>query len=123
MNATLKPSPDKKKVLAKAVINSADELDINANDLATILGMHRTSLSRIKTKMEIDPDSKTGELSLLFVRIYRSLYALSGGETKTMRLFLKSKNQVTGGIPQEQMKTIVGMVNVLQFVDALRGKI
>lgn len=123
MNATLKPSPDKKKVLAKAVINSADELDINANDLATILGMHRTSLSRIKTKMEIDPDSKTGELSLLFVRIYRSLYALSGGETKTMRLFLKSKNQVTGGIPLEQMKTIVGMVNVLQFVDALRGKI
>lgn len=123
MNATLKTSPDKKTVLAKAVLNSADELDINVSDLASILGMHRTSLSRIKSKMEIDPDTKTGELSLLFVRIYRSLYALSGGETKTMRLFLKTKNQVTGGIPLEQMKTIVGMVNVLQFVDALRGKI
>ena len=123
MIATLKPNPERKTVLAKAVINSAAELGINSADLALILGVHRTSLSRIKSKMEIDPDSKTGELALLFVRIYRSLFALSGGETKTMRLFIKSKNQVTGGIPLEQMKSIVGMVNVLQFVDALRGKI
>lgn len=123
MNATLKPAPDKKSVLAKAVLNSAEQLDINASDLAEILGVHRTSLSRIKTKMEIDPDSKMGELSLLFIRIYRSVYALSGGEPRTMRLFIKSKNKVTGGIPVEQMKTITGLVSVLQFVDAMRGKI
>jgi hypothetical protein len=30
---------------------------------------------------------------------------------------------VTGGIPAKQMETIQGLIQVMQFVDAIRGKV
>ncbi|MGB7483803.1 MbcA/ParS/Xre antitoxin family protein [Castellaniella ginsengisoli] len=115
------PAPD--AVLAKAVLRAADQLGLRQAGLADVLGMHRTAISRMKTAQSLDPASKQGELALLLVRLARALYALTGGDVQWIRHFMQSPNRVTGGVPAEQIATIQGLVTVLRFVDAMRGKI
>ncbi|MFV0284245.1 MAG: antitoxin Xre/MbcA/ParS toxin-binding domain-containing protein [Castellaniella sp.] len=115
------PAPD--TVLAKAVLRAAGQLGLRQAGLADVLGMHRTAISRMKTAQSLDPASKQGELALLLVRLARALYALTGGDVQWIRHFMQSPNRVTGGVPAEQITTIQGLVTVLRFVDAMRGKI
>ncbi|ENU29705.1 DUF2384 domain-containing protein [Acinetobacter sp. 2JN-4] len=123
MSALLKQPADKKVVLAKAVLNAAEQLDLKQVQLAAILGVHRTAISRLKNNPELDPASKQGELALLLIRLSRALYALTGGDTDWMRHFMNTPNRVTGGVPVEQIESVSGLVSVLQFVDAIRGKV
>ena len=117
----LKPAPD--AVLAKAVLKAATELGLNQADLAAVLGVHRTAISRLKRNPSLDPDSKQGELALMLIRVARALFALTGGDQDWIRHFMRTSNKVTGGVPAEQVKTVAGLVTVLQFVDAIRGKL
>lgn len=116
-----KPSPE--TVVAKAVLNAAKQLDLSDADLGAVIGIDRSGVSRIRTQLILDPKSKKGELALLLIRISRALYALTNGDKEWMVHFMKSHNKVTGGIPAEQVKTISGLMAVLQFVDAIRGKV
>ncbi|WP_322998467.1 MbcA/ParS/Xre antitoxin family protein [Castellaniella sp.] len=123
MTALLKISPAPDAVLAKAVLRAGDQLGLRQAQLAAVLGMHRTAVSRLKTTQTLDPDSKQGEIALLLIRVARALYALAGGDAVWIRHFMQSPNTVTGGVPAEQIRTIQGLMTVLRFVDALRGKI
>lgn len=123
MSALAKSSPDRKVVLATAVLNAAEQLDLKQAQLAAVLGVHRTAISRMKNKPELDPESKQGELAVMFIRIYRALFSLMDGDLEWMRHFMENYNKVTGGVPKEQIQTVVGLMSVLQFVDAMRGKV
>ncbi|WP_100656939.1 antitoxin Xre-like helix-turn-helix domain-containing protein [Alteromonas flava] len=109
-------------VLAKAFFNAAEQLGLKQADLGAVLGVHRTAISRMKTHTSIDPASKHGELALLLIRIARAIYALTGGDKDWIKHFMSSYNTVTHGIPREQIKSIQGLMVVLSYVDALRGK-
>ena len=123
LTAFVKHSVDDIVVLALAVLFSAVDLGLFHSQLAAILGVHRTAISRLKSKPELEPSSKQGELALLLIRVSRALYALTNGDEEWMRHFLNSPNRVTGGVPIVQMETIQGLVSVLNFIDGLRGKI
>lgn len=124
MTAVLKQPPvNKNAVLTKAVLNAAEHLKISQTDLAEIIGVHRTAISKLKKTPDLDPTSKSGELALLFIRMYRALFAINGGDFVWMQHFINSPNLVTGGVPLEQMKTVEGLVRVVQYVDAIRGKV
>ncbi len=118
---TPKPMPD--AVLAKAVLKSAEQLGLKQAELAAILGVHRTAISRLKQTMSLAPESKQGELALLLVRIARALFTLTGGDQEWIRHFMHAPNTATGGIPAKQIESVQGLITVLQFVDALRGKV
>ena len=115
------PAPD--SVLAKGFLRASAQLGLRQADMAAVIGVHRTAISRLKQNQSLDPQSKQGELALLFLRLARSLYAATGGDAEWMRHFMTTKNNVTGGIPIEQIKQIQGLMNVLRFVDGIRGKI
>lgn len=116
-----KPTPE--NVLSKAVLNASEQLGLKQAELAAVLGIHRTGVSRLKTNGTLDPNSKEGELALLLIRMARALYALTGGDKDWILHFMQSQNKVTGGIPREQIGSIEGLIRVLQFVDAIRGKV
>ena len=115
------PTPD--SVLAKALFNAADQLGLKQANLAAVLGVHRTAISRLKQNPSIEPTSKQGELALLLIRIARALFALTGGDKEWIRHFMQTPNKVTAGTPAQQIETIQGLITVLQFVDAIRGKV
>lgn len=123
MTALLNPDPTADGVLAKAVLNVARQLGLTQADLAAVLGVHRTAISRLKQNPSLDPASKQGELALHLIRLARALYTLTGGDEQWIQHFMHSANQLTGGVPAEQIQTIQGLFTVLQYVDAMRGKI
>lgn len=119
--AQVKPTAD--LVLAKALLNAAQQLGLNQAELAQVLGVHRTAVSRLKQQLSLDPSSKQGELALLLIRLARALFAVTGGDPVWMRHFMQSPNQITGQIPAQQIHSIQGLVTVVQFLDAIRGKV
>jgi hypothetical protein len=119
--AKLKPVPE--AVLAKAVLNAAAQLGLNQSELGAVLGLHRTAISRLKQNPSLDAHSKEGEIALLVVRVARALFALTGGDQEWIQHFMRTPNTMTGGVPSQQMARIEGLIKVLQFVDAIRGKV
>lgn len=118
-------TPDEqKKILTKAVIRLTDYLKLSRQELSAIIGPSEASLSRIFTKPDcyLDPASKEGQLSLLLLRLYRSLDALFGGNAQQCQLWLRSDNHHLNGTPIKLMQSIEGLVCVTQYLDAMRGK-
>ena len=118
MSAIQTPSPEKPQVLSKALLNAGKELGISQTTLGKVIGKDRTSISR-----GVEPTSKAGELALIFIRCYRSLYVLVGGKAADMKHWMHTENRHTGGIPAEQLKSIQGLTRVTEYLDALRGKV
>ncbi|HSB95261.1 MAG TPA: antitoxin Xre-like helix-turn-helix domain-containing protein [Spongiibacteraceae bacterium] len=116
-----KPAPS--SVLAKAALKAAEQLGLKQAELAAVLGVHRTAISRLKQNPDLNPTSKEGELALLLIRLARALFALTGGDKDWIQHFMNSPNKVTGGVPAQQIARIEGLIRVLQFVDAVRGKV
>ena len=105
-------------VLSEALLNAGKALGMTQSQLGNIIGKDRTSLGR-----GLSPTSKAGELALLFIRCYRSLYVLIGGKPDDMKHWMHTENRHTGGIPAEQVQTVQGLTHVLEYLDAMRGKI
>jgi len=103
-------------VLAKAVVNAGRRLGLSQDQVGAIIGRDRTTFSR-----GLDPESKPGELALLLIRAYRSLYALVGGDAAAMHHWMHTRNSGTGGVPAEQMRAIPGLMRVTEYLDAMRS--
>jgi len=118
--ATLtRPATSDKALLAKALLNAGKAFGLTQTELAEIVGRNRTGLVRDG----IDPASKAGELALLFIRLYRSVYALTGGEPENMQHWLNTENRYFGAVPRQLIKSAEGLVRVNHYLDAMRGKI
>jgi uncharacterized protein (DUF2384 family) len=115
----LRPS----SVLTKAVLRAAEALGVNQKGLARVLGVSEATVSRLGRTKILDPATKEGELALLFVRLFRSLDTLVGGDTGKARAWLFAPNSHLGGIPAERIATVPGLVDAVAYLDALRGKL
>ena len=110
-------------VLAKAAVSAAERLGLRSKQLAEIIGTSEASISRLRGGRGLDPDRKEGELALLFLRVYRSLDTLVGGDDVKARDWLHAANDHIGGIPAERIRTVEGLVDVVQYLDAMRGRL
>jgi len=118
MRAAIKPVLTEEKVLAKAFTNAGKALGVSQAELGLIIGKDRSNF-----RNGIDPKTKSGELALLFIRCYRSLFALVGGQVKDMQHWMQTVNNHTGGVPSEQIKTVTGLAYVVEYLDAIRAKV
>ena len=118
MQPALKTQIDQADVLAKAAGRAARALGLNRQELGKVLGRDRSTISR-----GIEPATKPGELALLLVRCYRGLAVLVGQDDKAIKHWFNTPNHHTGGVPREQVQTVQGLVQVTEYLDAMRGKI
>lgn len=123
MSAIEKALPSTDVVLAKAVVKASEQLGLKQAEAAKAIGIHRTAFSKLKSKPSLDPESKEGELALLVIRLARALFALTGGDETWIKRFMHQANSMTGGVPAQQIMRIEGLMTVLRFVDAIRGKV
>jgi hypothetical protein len=117
------PSPEPGPVLAKATLAAAAQLDLRNRHLATVIGTSEASVSRLNNGRGLDPGSKEGELALLFLRLYRALDALVGGDDSKARDWFHAENDHLGGVPAERIRSVEGLVDVVQYLDAMRGRL
>jgi uncharacterized protein (DUF2384 family) len=109
-------------VLSKAAVRAADFFDIPDRSLAKILGLSTASISRMrKGEYLLSPDTKPFELAQLFVRLFRSLDSIMGGDDAASRSWMRTHNTVLNAKPIEFIKTVAGLATVLQYVDSRRA--
>lgn len=119
VTATHKTSPAPRHVLGKAVLRAAERMGMSRSELASIVGRDRSSISR----SGVDPDSKAGELAKILIRCYRALAVLVDDDPVQIREWLSTPNRHTGGVPEQQLQTVAGLVAVSEYLDAIRGKV
>jgi transcriptional regulator with XRE-family HTH domain len=117
------PRPHPAPVLAKAALAAAERLGLRSRQLAEIIGTSEASVSRLRSGRGLDPATKEGELALLFLRLYRSLDTLVGGDDVKARDWLHAANDHLGGVPADRIRTVEGLVDVVQYLDAMRGRL
>jgi hypothetical protein len=114
--------PSAAAVLTKAVLRAAEQLALTNRVLARVLGVSEATISRMRNgEYELQEDDKPFELGVLFVRLYRSLDSINGGDEKNASVWLRSANLALGGTPLAMIQTVSGLVNVIHYLDARRA--
>jgi transcriptional regulator with XRE-family HTH domain len=114
----------KGRTLSKATLRAAESLGLTQSELAPILGVSTSTVSRLASgALVLAQEQKTWELAALFVRLYRSLDALVGSNQGQARAWLDSANAGLGGVPRNLIARTEGLVRVVQYLDAARGRI
>jgi len=119
--AAVSISPDA-VVLTKAVLRAADRLGMTSKALARVIGVSEATLSRMRSgEYALQKGQKSFELAVLFVRFYRSLDAILGGDQTAASAWLTSRNTALQGEPLALIQTVPGLMNAIHYLDARRA--
>lgn len=117
------PAASKRLVLTKALVRAAKALELNQAKVASTLGVSTPTVSRMfSEKYVLDPERKEWELAALFVRLFRSLDSIVASDEKA-RAWLNSDNRALGARPVDLLPRAEGLVRVLHYLDAARGRV
>ena len=124
MKTATSSAPLPSATLSKAVVRAADAMKISQSALADVLGISNASASRLVagTYQLSESRGKEWELALLFVRLFRSLDAIVGPGEKA-QAWLTNENLALNARPMDLMRSAQGLVNVVGYLDAYRGRI
>jgi len=116
--------PSDSAVVTKATLRAADILSIKDKQLARIIGVSPATLSRMRGgTAPVDRGQKAFELAVLFLRLYRSLDAIVGGDDAVSRRWIANHNTALDGAPIDLIQSVSGLTNVIQYLDARRAHI
>ena len=114
--------PDRAAIVTKAALRAATQLGMTNKMFATVIGLSEATVSRMRAgDYMLQPDQKAFELALLFVRLYRSLDAIVGGDDAVASAWLKNRNTLLDAAPVVLIQTVPGLMNVIQYLDARRA--
>jgi uncharacterized protein (DUF2384 family) len=109
-------------IVSKAAVRAAERLDIPGRIFAAIIGVSEATVSRMKTgEFALVRDRNAFQLSLLFVRLYRSLDAIVGGNAAAAASWFKSHNTALDARPVDAVQSISGLVHVIDYLDSRRA--
>jgi hypothetical protein len=110
--------------LTKATVRAAQKLGLKPRTLSRVIGLSEPTISRMNNrKFFLERDSKQFELSVLFVRLYRSLDAIVSGDENVARAWLNNPNVPLGDKPINLIQNVSGLVNVIDYLDARRARV
>jgi putative toxin-antitoxin system antitoxin component (TIGR02293 family) len=117
-------APGAEAVLTKAVVRAAHHLGLTQREIARVIGVSDATASRLfADRYRLSPErAKEWELARLFVRLFRSLDAL-WGHGEEARAWLASPNRALAARPRDLLASAEGLVNVVAYLDAARGRV
>lgn len=115
-------SQQKAQVLSKAALRAASILGLTHKELAAIVGVSPAFISKIKAGGAVLAiGSKQAELAAIFVRAFRALDAIVGGDENTARAWLRNPNDALGQVPADYMMSIGGLLDTVSYLDQRRA--
>jgi hypothetical protein len=117
-----RPAPASGEVVTRATLRAAARLGLSNKAVARVIGVSEATVSRMGAgAYRLKPADKSFDLALLFIRLFRSLDAITGGDEAVARAWLRNDNDALGGVPGALMETVPGLVNVVGYLDARRA--
>lgn len=114
---------DAARVVTKAIVKTAKDIGLSGTNLAKILGLSESSISRLKSgSCLILRDTKAYEISLIFLRIYRGVSEILSGDMRSISAWFRNQNNKLGAVPIEKMFDLLGLISVLNYVEEYRAK-
>lgn len=115
------PGADKSAVITKAVLRASANLGLTNRLLGKVLGLSEATVSRLRTQQKvIEPSEKAYELAVLFIRLYRSLDAITGDDAVSVQ-WLENHNTALHARPADMIQSVQGLVGVIQYLDSRRA--
>lgn len=109
-------------IVTKAALRAAAHLGVTNRSLARILGVSEATVSRMGAGTYVlKSEDKAFELALMFLRLFRALDALAGGDAQTSRAWLRNDNLALAGVPIVLIESLSGIINVVGYLDAQRA--
>ncbi|RYH09598.1 XRE family transcriptional regulator [Tropicimonas sp. IMCC6043] len=109
-------------VLTKAVCNAAGRLGLSQAEMAALLGVSAPTASRMfRGEYFLHEARKEFEFGTLLLRLFRSLDAITGGDSRVNAEWMRNANSALGGIPAELIRTTMGLVDVVTYLDSRRA--
>lgn len=121
-NRQLQPAAHDEALVSKALLNAARRLEMTNIELAQVVGISESKLSRMaRREAFVSRSGKEYDLALLFIRLYRSLDAITGGDGDTSAAWIRNPNKAFDNVPVERMKSLEGLVDVIHYLDSRRA--
>jgi predicted transcriptional regulator len=121
-NAMPKSGLSASAVLTKAAVRAAAQLQLSNAEMARVIGVSPPTITRMRRgQFALDEDTKPFELAVLFVRVYRSLDAIVGGDDAVAAKWLRAPNIVMKEKPVNLVQKVMGLIHVLQYLDTRRA--
>lgn len=115
-------APTEASVVTKAALRATERLSLRNNVLARIVGVSEPTVTRMrKGEYLLEPGQKPFELAVLFVRLYRSLDAIVGGNDTVAADWIKNKNTALDATPLDLIQTVAGLTDVIAYLDSRRA--
>jgi len=109
-------------IVTKATLRAAEKLNVENEALARVIGVSASTVSCMRQgEYPLAPSHKAFELAVLFVRLYRSLNAMVGGDDAVAAAWLANDNTALNAKPLELIQTVAGLGHVIQYLDARRA--
>ena len=112
------------KVVTIAALRAADAMGLTTKCLSAVLGLSEPTVLRMKAgRFLLDPGSQPYELAVRLIRLFRSLEATVGGDSKVLRQWLINPNPVLCSKPLNKLQTVTGLTDTRAYLDARRAPV
>lgn len=117
MDNEFKSDLNSSEAITKAIENVKVNLALSSETLEEIIGVDPNSAAPITN------DSQYFECVELLIRVYRSIYAMTGGNGEAMRHWLNTPNyDFLDQAPIDRMKCRAGLVEAVNYLDGFPGR-
>ncbi|WP_085907100.1 MbcA/ParS/Xre antitoxin family protein [Kiloniella majae] len=117
-------SSDRSAVITKAVIRAGDQLGLKQKKISDIFDLSEATISRMKKgEYFLSEEKKDFEIAALLIRLFRGLDTIVGGDPKATTSWIRSHNAYLNQVPLELMKTITGLMDVINYLDFRQAQV
>ena len=111
-------------LVTRALLEAGRELGMTLGQLARIIGVSESTMKNCSRGTGLISSPKDLELSLGFIRLYRALFAILGGNSEQMQHWMQTPNRhFNGQSPAVQAENYQGLAELNVYLDAMRGRL
>lgn len=118
------PIRSDQEIVTSALLEAGSNLGLTLSQLASVVGVSAASMKNCSRGAASLSNAKALELALGLVRVYRSLYAIVGGNREQMQHWMRTANtHLRNEEPRKLVASYEGLAIVNHYLDGMRGRL